>query len=141
MKVYFACSITGGRQDESRNQAIVASLLEQGHQVPTAGLVRSEIIQEEKLIDPVQVYERDTKWIRECDVLIAEVSTPSHGVGYEIGYALHQSIPVICLYLKGALVSKMITGNQDPNLHLFCYEQIEEALSYLQERFDEINQA
>ncbi len=53
-------------------------------------------------VDPGDVYERDTAWIRACDALVAEVSTPSHGVGYEVAYALSLGKPVLCVYRTGA---------------------------------------
>jgi nucleoside 2-deoxyribosyltransferase len=56
---------------------------------------------EESVIDPVTVYQRDIAWVEACDVMIAEVSTPSHGVGYEIAYAIGLGRPVLCLYRQG----------------------------------------
>ncbi len=85
----------------------------------------------EKVVSPREVYERDIRWIQECDLVIAEVSTPSHGVGYEIAYALNLGKRVLCLYRKGERVSKMITGNSDLNLHIVAYTDTKEALSKL----------
>ena len=102
MNIYFACSITGGREFESVYQAIVSKLVEAGHQIPTAHLAESGIAAVEAVIDPVEVYERDVAWIRACDRLIAEVSVPSHGVGYEIGFALGIGKPVLVLFQEAA---------------------------------------
>ena len=121
MNIYFACSITGGRQDEAAYAALVTALLEDGHTVPTAILARPEIMEQEGRLSPEEVYERDTNWIESCDALIAEVSTPSHGVGYEIGYALSKGKPVLCCFRKGRRISKMISGNHDPNLQTRGY--------------------
>jgi len=121
MNIYFACSITGGRDDEPIYQQIVTTLLSDGHTVPTALLAGSNVLELEVIVDPVEIYTRDTHWIDGCDLLVAEVSTPSHGVGYEIGYALHQSKPVLCLHQEGTTVSKMITGNRDTNLTVLTY--------------------
>jgi nucleoside 2-deoxyribosyltransferase len=131
MIIYFACSITGGRKDEQKYSRIVSYLLENGHVVPTAGLADKDVMKLEKIVNPIEVYERDIGWIRESEVLIAEISTPSHGVGYEIGYALDQSIPVICLYQEGKSVSKMILGNRNPKLTTFAYVNIEDALEFI----------
>jgi nucleoside 2-deoxyribosyltransferase len=79
-------------------QAIVRTLVKDGHEVPTAHFAESGITLVEAVIDPREVYERDTNWIRACDALIAEVSIPSHGVGYEIGFALGLGKPVLTLY-------------------------------------------
>lgn len=136
MKVYFACSITGGRNDEGIYQAIVETLLDDGHETSTAHLASPEVMALEHVIAPEEVYTRDIEWINECDALVAEVSTPSHGVGYEISYALNLGKPVLCCYRKGVKVSKMITGNTMPGLELKVYtsrDEVKEIVSiYLQ---------
>jgi len=129
MNIYFACSITGGREFESVYQQIVAALLADGHEIPTSHLVESEVTVRERLVTPQDVYERDVNWIRECDVLIAEVSVPSHGVGYEIGYALQIRKPVLCIHQEDRKVSKMITGNSDQALKVVSYTTVDEAIS------------
>jgi nucleoside 2-deoxyribosyltransferase len=123
MNIYFACSITGGREFESVYQAMVAALGVDGHQIPTLGLAQPGVT-EEATLEPRFVYERDTSWIRACDALVAEVSVPSHGVGYEIAYALGLGKPVQCLALEGRKVSKMITGNADPLLRVDFYSTV-----------------
>ncbi len=129
MNIYFACSITGGRELESFYQDFVAALENDGHIIPTSHLAQSESMEGERLLTPRDVYERDAKWIRECDALIAEVGVPSHGVGYEIGYALNAGKPVLCLAQEGRRVSKMITGN--PSLEMRTYSTLDEALTHV----------
>jgi 2'-deoxynucleoside 5'-phosphate N-hydrolase len=131
MNIYFACSITGGREFESVYQVITRALAEENHQVPTAHLAEPGVISVEATIDPLDVYTRDTNWIQESDILIAEVSVPSHGVGYEIGYALALGKPVLALYQLGRKVSKMISGNPDPNLSVRSYESPENAVEII----------
>ena len=128
MNIYFACSITGGREDESIYQEIVAALQDDGHEVPTALLAGPDATELEVLLDPVTVYERDTGWIEDCDLLVAEVSTPSHGVGYEIAYALGLGKRVLCLHQAGVPVSKMITGNSDSKLIVWDYSNVNDAV-------------
>ncbi|MDO8754370.1 MAG: nucleoside 2-deoxyribosyltransferase [Anaerolineales bacterium] len=132
MNIYFACSITGGREFESTYQQIVVALLAGGHQIPTSHLAQPEALENERTLTPQNVYQRDVNWINNCDLLIAEVSVPSHGVGYEIGYALHIGKPVLCLHQKERKVSKMITGNSDPALSIRDYSNVEEAISQVQ---------
>jgi nucleoside 2-deoxyribosyltransferase len=127
MKVYFSCSLTGGRNDEAVYGALVDHMLAAGHAVLTAHLARPEVMRAERVVDPGEVYHRDIAWIEECRALVAEVSTPSHGVGYEIAYALQRGKPVLCLYRLDARVSKMITGNDSPTLRLATYTTREEA--------------
>jgi nucleoside 2-deoxyribosyltransferase len=128
MNIYFACSITGGREYEPVYQAIVAALTGDGHEVPTAHLADPGAAAQEAELGPQVVYARDTDWIRACHVLIAEVSVPSHGVGYEIGYALGLGRRVLAVYQEGRKVSKMISGNPDSNLTLMKYQTPEDAI-------------
>ena len=95
-----------------------------------------QLVPNREVIMPLleQLHNLDTNWIKECDVVVAEVSTPSHGVGYEIGFALNLDKPVICLFQEDRVVSKMILGNQDPNLTFLPYSNVEDVLGELQER-------
>jgi nucleoside 2-deoxyribosyltransferase len=131
MKIYFACAIVGGRSDEPIYQQLVDALLADGHEVPTALNATAAWQHVEGSSDPLEVYRRDTAWIDECQILIAEVSTPSHGVGYEISYALDRAKPVLCLYRRGARVSKMLTGNTMAGFTISEYGDLAEALSIM----------
>jgi nucleoside 2-deoxyribosyltransferase len=133
MNIYFACSITGGRDFEAVYQTITRTLLDGGHEVPTAHLAESGVVALEKVVDAGEIYSRDVNWIRACEALIAEVSTPSHGVGYEVAYALGLGKPVLCCHQAGQAVSKMITGNPDRNLRVVSYRDAHQAAGCVQE--------
>ena len=137
MNIYFACSITGGRKDEAVYQALVAALQADGHTVPTALLAGSEVLALEGITAADDIYQRDTAWICGCDLLLAEVSTPSHGVGYEIGYALGLGKPVLCLHRQGVRISKMITGNPDPRLTVRAYTTAAQAVALLRSSLEQ----
>lgn len=59
------------------------------------------------------IYEKDMAWLREADVVVAEVTAPSLGVGYELAKAEDMGKPVLCLYreLPDRKLSAMIAGN------------------------------
>ena len=128
MKIYFSCSLTGGRQDQPIYAALVNYLAASGHNVLTAHLAAAEVMAEEAVTDSLTIYQRDTAWVEACDAMIAEVSTPSHGVGYEIAYALDRHKPVLCCYRAEARVSKMILGNTAPHITVRAYHDEAEAL-------------
>ncbi len=121
MKVYFSGSISGGREHEAVYRRLVARLQAQGHAVPSAHVADPVALEREKDLPPREVFERDVKWIEECDAMVAEVSTPSLGVGYEYGLAVQLGKPVLCVYRSGLRMSKMITGNPAPNLTVATY--------------------
>ena len=100
LNIYFSCSITGGRSQQQVYAEIVKFLINEGHEVPTAHLASEDVIEKEIIADAPTVYKRDIGWVRGCDVLVAEVSTPSHGVGYEIAAALYEGKPVLCCHEK-----------------------------------------
>ena len=131
MNVYFACSITGGREFERVYQELTSALLTDGHEVPTAHLAESNVVALEAVVSPREVYERDVAWIRAAQAVIAEVSVPSHGVGYEISFALNAGRPTLCLFQEGRKISKMIGGNPDPQLQVQAYRDAPHAIELM----------
>lgn len=112
--IYFSGSISGGRADVPLYRRIVAALEEDGFEV-LAGSVTSEAVGNGgEHLGAAAVFERDLAWIAAADVLVAEVSMPSIGVGYEVAAARYRyGIPVICLYRPAytARCSAMIGGD------------------------------
>ena len=131
MNIYFACSITGGRDFEPIYQDLIAALLADGHSIPTAHLADSEVKALEAIVSPREVYERDVAWIGDCEALVAEVSTPSHGVGYEVAYALSIGKPVLCIYQEGQPLSKMLSGNSHPSIQVSRYRNTGHAIAII----------
>jgi nucleoside 2-deoxyribosyltransferase len=62
------------------------------------------------------IYQRDIDWLKSSDVVIAECSSASLGVGYELGFAEALNKPILCLYrwprADGKKLSAMIAGNR-----------------------------
>jgi nucleoside 2-deoxyribosyltransferase len=126
MKIYFSGSISGGREHEAIYQHVVGHLQAQGHHVLSAHVADPLVLEREKDLPPREVFERDSSWVKECEAMIAEVSTPSLGVGYEYGLAVQLGKPVLCVYRSGLRMSKMITGNPAPNLTVMTYSILAE---------------
>ncbi len=140
MNIYFSCSITGGRKDQPDYQRLVDALLADGHTVPTAHLADANIMSLEVVVEAADIYQRDVAWVTGCDALVAEVSTPSHGVGYEIALAESLGKPVFCCYRKGSRVSKMILGNPSPTFRVLGYSDIDDAIKEVRVFLKEVNQ-
>lgn len=126
MKIYFSGAISAGRADQPIYQHIVRRLQAQGHNVLSSHIADPLVIEREKDTPPRTVFDRDVAWIDECDLMIAEVSTPSTGVGYEYGRAVQHGKPVLCIYRSGLRMSKMITGNPARNLSVATYSNEDE---------------
>lgn len=80
------------------------------------------------LLSDKQIYTRDVKWIDGSKIMIAEVSGPSLGVGFEISYALFvKKIPVLAVYHSNAgQISSMISGCPNPLLQLKKFSDIDD---------------
>ncbi|WP_243294167.1 nucleoside 2-deoxyribosyltransferase [Geothrix mesophila] len=132
MDLYLSCSLTGGRGDQPVVAALVARMEALGHRVLTAHLADASAMVSDGGLAPEAVYERDTAWLRASEAVIAEVSTPSHGVGFEIAYALERGKPVLCLAREGVRVSKMLTGIRQDGVAFRTYGAVDEALAHLE---------
>ncbi len=118
MTIYFAGSIRGGRAD----QAIYLQIIEL---LNRHGTVLTEHLGSEALgaagedLADGDIHDRDLDWLRKADVLVAEVTTPSLGVGYEIGRAVEWGKRIVCLYrpAEGRRLSGMIAGCAGVTVH------------------------
>lgn len=82
-------------------------------------------IQLQESADDASIYASDTAWLREADLIIAECTCPSLGVGYELGYAEAQGKPCHIFWNRAsASLSAMLAGNRA--FHLHPYESEEE---------------
>ncbi len=128
LTIYFAGSISGGRDDAGHYRTLVTALETDGHRV-LAGAVASESVGAGgEALDAEAIFQRDLRWIAEADLLVAEVSVPSTGVGYEIATARYRyGIPVICLYRPAYTkrCTAMIAGDRE--ITLVAYDRVEEA--------------
>ena len=109
--IYFAASISGGRGDQAVYRQII-DLLKQHGTVLTEHFGDATLTSAGEDLADCVIHDRDLEWLRSSDVLVAEVTTPSLGVGYEIGRAVEWGKRVICLYRPsaGRRLSGMIAG-------------------------------
>ncbi len=131
MKIYLSAAIRGGRSLQANYQAINEYLQENDHTVLTHHVASTNVTEIEETMSDTEIYTQDMKWLDECDALIAEVSIPSLGVGYEIAYTLGLGKPVLGLYEENRVISAMITGNTSANLTLRSYESIPKLFLYI----------
>lgn len=131
-RIYFAGSIRGGSQDASLYQAMIGEL-------QAYGTVLTEHIGKEDIslkYSDREIHDLDLGWLKSSDILIAEVSTPSLGVGYEIGRAIGWGIPSYCFFRdQGKKLSAMLSGN--PNLTVFAYSDLSEFRALIEKLFAE----
>ena len=128
MKIYFAASIRGGRKDQNKYNELIR-FLSSKVQVLTEHVGDSSLNQtgEENRSDK-EIYQRDLEWLKSADAVIAEVTNPSLGVGYELGIAEKLGKPVLCLFDDAdhnRNLSAMISGNH--KIKTFHYRDLNQA--------------
>lgn len=132
MKIYFAGSIRGGREDASLYIKMINELKKYGHVLTEHVGDEDLLISGEKNKPDKFIHDRDMDWIRESEVIIAEVTTPSLGVGYEIAMAIQLKKSVFCFFnrSKGKSLSAMISGSDYTKVYKYdTFEDIQRILS------------
>jgi 2'-deoxynucleoside 5'-phosphate N-hydrolase len=131
MKVYCAAPIRGNTVLKETNLIIPGIVEASGHEA------LSEInIPSAKVLTDTEIFSRDLNWLEESSCVIAEVSSASSGVGFEIAYALYKmKIPVLALFRVDFLstVSAMISGCTSELLTKKSYENINMLQLYIKE--------
>jgi nucleoside 2-deoxyribosyltransferase len=136
MNIYFCGSIRGGRGLADTYAEMIAMLGAYG-KVLTEHLGSDEEIEnKDRIMSNKEIHDRDLQWIVESDLLVAEVTIPSLGVGYEIGRAIEMGKPVLCLYRSGSefTVSAMIAGSDDVEMQY--YQNLEEVTGLFEAFFN-----
>jgi len=123
---YFAASIRGGRQDVAYYEVLVACLLKYGV-VLTEHVADPTLKEEGEDLTVVEIHDRDMAMISQSNRVIAEVSNPSLGVGYEIGRVVERGHVIVdCFWRYDApnKLSAMIAGSD--GTRVWKYERKEE---------------
>lgn len=113
MNIYFCGSIRGGRSMAYIYERMIEMLGTHGMVLTEHLGSDEEIERKDRILTDKEIHDRDMRWITESDVLVAEVTVPSLGVGYEIGRAIEMKKPVLCLFQSGSThtLSAMIAGS------------------------------
>jgi dUTP pyrophosphatase len=128
MNVYLACTVRGDRAAIQGLRQVAAFLEERGHCVLTRHLLADDVESGESALSEREIFERDMQWLGRADVVIAEASGSSYGVGFEVGYTLGQSgrtgQRVLLLYAgaRRGQVSRLIAGNTHPYCRTAAYQ-------------------
>ncbi len=122
MKIYFTASIRGGRKELPMYEEIISLLKKYG-------IVLTEHVGDEEIsyhgeteLTASEVLAREIERLKESDMVFAEVTTPSLGVGATIEKALEFKKSVICLYhgKHTDKLSAIIKGNSE--IKIYTYE-------------------
>ncbi len=141
MRVYLACTVRGERGGVAAGRAICQQLQRHGHEVLTTHLLAEDVDRAEAELTEQQVYRRDLDWLSRCDVLVAEASGSSYGVGFEVGFLIgraretKQRVLLVYDAARRHAVSRLIVGNCDDACTTFAYSSIDELVAFIDRQF------
>jgi len=125
VKIFFTGSIRGGRTDQPQYAMIVDVLKKYGS-------LSSEHIADDELseygethLQAEEVRERELKELGASELVVAEVTTPSAGVGYFIAQATRSGKKVIALYNREDTLrlSSIIKGDELVDVYTYDDEE------------------
>lgn len=140
LNIYFGGSISGGREYVNRYEVFCDHLQQYGD-ILTEHVADPSLDSTGEDLSKKEVYERDMRLLDEADLFIADVSTPSLGVGYEVRYAEGKDIPSVVLYHEGSdhSLSGLIRGNPDVDVLRYnesddIFDEIDSFVSEVQDK-------
>jgi 2'-deoxynucleoside 5'-phosphate N-hydrolase len=121
MNIFFIGSIRGGRALQPQYASIVKMLEKYGS--VSEQHVSDDAMSEygETNLPAAEILERELAALETCDIVVAEVGTPSLGVGYLLGRATSLGKRVIALYYGDDTLklSAMVKGDPAIEVHLY----------------------
>lgn len=127
MRVYLGCTVRGDRSAVEGLRLLARELEAAGHELLTKHLLEDTVESAEARLSEREVYERDLQWLESSDLVVAEASGSSYGVGFEVGYVLGRSDQtgqrVVLLYREDRrnAISRLIAGNSHPRCVVVPY--------------------
>ena len=137
MRIYLACTVRGDRGTVDAARHIHAYLVHRGHDVLTSHLLRDDVEEVESQLTDSDVFARDLEWLTRADVVVAEASGSSFGVGFEVGFVLGQAERsgqrALVLYeaARRGQVSRLISGLSDPRASVLAYASLSDIDAFL----------
>jgi nucleoside 2-deoxyribosyltransferase len=141
MRIYLACTVRGDRGGVLAGRAIAERLQALGHEVLTPHLLDDDVERGEAALGEREVFERDIRWLSECDAVVAEASGSSYGVGFEVGYILGrapetgQRVFLVYDRARTSAISRLIVGNCHTACTTFGYQSLTELTAFIDRMF------
>lgn len=138
MNIYLACTVRGDRCAVAVLRTLAARLEDAGHTILTRHLLDDDVDAAESALGDREVFERDMKWLLAADVIVADASGSSYGVGFEVGYVLGRADisrqRVLLLYdrERRGRVSRLISGNTHPACTTYPYRDAADLVRFVE---------
>ncbi len=141
MRIYLACTVRGDRGGLLAGRVVHARLEQLGHEVLTSHLLDDDVERAEAALSERDIFDRDIRWLSACDVVVAEASGSSYGVGFEVGFVLGrapatgQQVVLVYDQSRTGAVSRLIVGNCDRACTRFAYPSLTALAAFIDGHF------
>lgn len=137
MKIYFACSIRGEQGGKEEKELMVNTMKDLGHNVLSEQFVNYDVTKNQQNSTEMtseDIYTQDMGWVNESDIVVADVSRISTGMGYEVGWKLAKGgkVLALCKADKYEGLSNMLKGCNEPNFKLISWQTAEDVAQILE---------
>lgn len=127
---YFACALSNAGQEHREQMSDLRQKLKEYFNILEFYSDPTEMNFDTQSLDYAQnIYKHDIKCVQTAEIILAEVSLPSIGLGIELGTAIHNNKSIIAFAKENSYVSRMVTGITYPKFEFFRYQEIEQILS------------
>ncbi len=125
MNIYFAGAIKGNSQGTHLYPIIIEELKKHGKVLTEIFQRLHQTPNQKQYTWDKEIFNQDITLLNQSNILVAEITWPSHGCGREICYAQYVlKIPVICLYLEWTNISSMLKWNDYLQLYSYTEENL-----------------
>lgn len=119
MKVFLSAAVTFGARNPEKIKQIFGAMEKLGVTITDPFIIDQNQVGN---LSAKELVDKCVECLRESDCAVAEVSSPSLGVGWEMCYMSQvESKPVLCLVEENRKTSIVITDNPSPNVKTKFY--------------------
>ncbi len=138
--IYFSASVSGRRDLQPFYENISEYISSLGQNILTPLIASKTIFEEERSLSAREIHTHYSEQLVKCESLIAEVSFPSLGVGFEIAQVLNLEKRVLAVYNEEySPISAMVSGIDNPLFTIKSYKSLNDvksAISYFLDSFE-----
>lgn len=129
IRLYLGCSLSHGPKEFIKDMTALKNKLKKKVEVfEFAGLLPPDI---------GMVYQHDANMVRRCDIVVANITYPSLGLGMEMGIAIENRKPLITIVDNNCKTMRfLISGYIDPYHFSIRYKTISQAAQFIFEKLE-----
>jgi 2'-deoxynucleoside 5'-phosphate N-hydrolase len=109
-KIYYSSAVRGPNGNNTQLIKDQISILQKYGDVLTKHMASDNV---DLNLSDSDICQLDDDWLSQADIMIADVTNPSLGVGFMINSALSLNKPVVCFVKTGTRLSAMINGRKN----------------------------